>query len=385
MDLVGPALHQVVGRRQRKFLAEADAAADPGDVSQVEGVVALGGGRPHLRTHGVVQIDCGLHHALTDSCHGTREAAQEPLHDGREDAAQTFGLEGRDENQIVVALVSACQIGPSGSGRAHGSDEVEVDQVPELRRLPVVPTTRVHPLPQQLDGRLRAVDLLRGHVQVVDENQAALAQWGAEGALPALVELAVDDVLSLLGCRLGAERECDRSVFVLVEPLQQLLLNDDCLAGACQAGIEHVVPAGDERLQEEGLAHRVCRRDSDRVHLCLLRDLEGRDLLRPHLPFVGLSIWVVVVDGAIGWERRLREWPEVGIIADQVVRILDFLTHLNAFDELVHNNAALRVGHRTERPYYRQPKAVIDLGLLFLRWQVFRLHLRVEWQLDLQQ
>ena len=67
----------------------------------------------------------------------------------------------------------------------------------------------------QLDGRPRAVGLALRHVEVVDEEHEALAEHRPPHgvrqprvlvlALPPLLELAVEDVLRLVGRRLRGE------------------------------------------------------------------------------------------------------------------------------------------------------------------------------------
>lgn len=57
------------------------------------------------------------------------------------------------------------------------------------------PAPVVEPLPEQLDRRLRAVELLRGHVDIVHKQDKFLASGGAEHAFPTLLTLAVDQVL----------------------------------------------------------------------------------------------------------------------------------------------------------------------------------------------
>ena len=80
--------------------------------------------------------------------------------------------------------------------RSHGTAKIDVNQVAELAdRLAVVPAAEVHPLAEELDGRLRAEHLERRHVQVVDEEDEVLAERGAEDALAPLVQLRVDEVL----------------------------------------------------------------------------------------------------------------------------------------------------------------------------------------------
>jgi hypothetical protein len=58
-----------------------------------------------------------------------------------------------------------------------------------------LPPSMVHELAQQLNGRLGAVLLHHGHVQVIYKHDRVLAHWGAVDALAPLVEFAVNDVL----------------------------------------------------------------------------------------------------------------------------------------------------------------------------------------------
>lgn len=61
----------------------------------------------------------------------------------------------------------------------------------------MVLTREVHKLPQQLNRRLRPVNLQRWHVEVVDEEHLPLGGRGAEHAAPASLQLAVYYVLRI--------------------------------------------------------------------------------------------------------------------------------------------------------------------------------------------
>lgn len=93
-----------------------------------------------------------------------------------------------------VALGYTCA---SSTRRAHGSDKLHVDKLPECILLAVVPSPMVHPLPQYFNWWLCAVCLLRGHVEVIYEDDARNSQRRAKHAFAALVELGIDGVLSL--------------------------------------------------------------------------------------------------------------------------------------------------------------------------------------------
>ena len=56
----------------------------------------------------------------------------------------------------------------------------------------------IHPLPKQLNGRLRPVGLQRRHVEVIDEEHRVLSQRGSEYSLAAFVEFSVDQILKKL-------------------------------------------------------------------------------------------------------------------------------------------------------------------------------------------
>ena len=86
-----------------------------------------------------------------------------------------------------------------------GATRLHIDDAAHAQRLPVVPPAVVGELADELDGRLRAVALALGHVQIVDEDGEGLAEHGAPQrereagvlvlALPALLELRVEKVL----------------------------------------------------------------------------------------------------------------------------------------------------------------------------------------------
>ena len=62
-------------------------------------------------------------------------------------------------------------------------------------------------LPKNFDCRLSPILLLLGHVQIVDENYALLADVGPKVRLPSLLQFTVNHVLSLVGTSLS--RECN--------------------------------------------------------------------------------------------------------------------------------------------------------------------------------
>jgi hypothetical protein len=99
--------------------------------------------------------------------------------------------------------------GGRGGGRARSEGPAHATQRPpllsgktgatqantRLPRSPDPPAPVVHPLAQQLNGRLREVLFALGHVEVVHEHHVALARGRPEHALAPLVHLGVQDVL----------------------------------------------------------------------------------------------------------------------------------------------------------------------------------------------
>lgn len=85
----------------------------------------------------------------------------------------------------------------SSTWRAHGSHELDVNKLAEGVFLAIIPPPMVHPLSQDFDRWLRAIGLLGGHVEVVDEDNTRHPQRRAKDPLAAFIKLRVDDVLCL--------------------------------------------------------------------------------------------------------------------------------------------------------------------------------------------
>lgn len=83
----------------------------------------------------------------------------------------------------------SCRV-PSSARRTHRAHEPNVYEPPKLTNsFAIVPPSVVHPLSQQLYGRLGTVDLQRRHVEIVNEEDELLAKWRTEYALSTFVEL----------------------------------------------------------------------------------------------------------------------------------------------------------------------------------------------------
>ena len=70
---------------------------------------------------------------------------------------------------------------------AHASDELGVFDILCALLLEVIPEGVLHPLTEDLEGRLRAEHLLLRHVEVVDEDDESLATRRREGILSPLL------------------------------------------------------------------------------------------------------------------------------------------------------------------------------------------------------
>ena len=100
-----------------------------------------------------------------------------PVEYGAEDGLHARVLHLDKAQMIEVPREASGDRIAAAAGRTHGAAEVDVDQVAELAdRLAIVPALEVHPLADELNGRLGAVRLQRRHVQIVDEEHKVFAQ-----------------------------------------------------------------------------------------------------------------------------------------------------------------------------------------------------------------
>ena len=150
------------------------------NVAQVEEVVRLGRRGQEVQSDGVVDVDGGLDHGRGEA--GDRRLVlslgQKPVHDGHEDARQGLVREGHKVEHIEVPDVPLRDEGAPAPRGPHGGDELDVNELAVHVLVPVVPPRVVHPLPQDLDGGLRAVRLLGGHVEVVHHDVVHLLRQG---------------------------------------------------------------------------------------------------------------------------------------------------------------------------------------------------------------
>ena len=96
----------------------------------------------------------------------------------------------------------------------------------------LVPPPLVQILPHQLNGRLRPVFLLCGHVEVIHKQDAVPLRFRSVLSLANLVQFAIDDVLGLHGGGLRGEAQLDGHVLISWQFVENEVLDVDGLAGS---------------------------------------------------------------------------------------------------------------------------------------------------------
>ena len=231
-----------------------------GQVAQVERVVRLGGRRQELLGHAAVHLHRRVNHGLD----ALREVAREPARDRQEpavDAAQD-GLHARvgrwrDVQHVEVPEEARRHLLPPAAGRrARTNQRGVLDVLPE-ELLAVVEAPEVLELPQELDGRLRAVRLARGHVDVVHEEHDLFVRGRAELGLAFFLQLRLDQELRVV--RRGLRREVDhhRHQVLLLGVLREVIHDDHALAHARPAGQKQALVHLEAPLEQKRKPRRV--------------------------------------------------------------------------------------------------------------------------------
>ena len=200
-----------------------DALEHFGQVPQVVSVMGLGRGGPELFLDSLEYVNGGVNNLLFEFHNGIRELLghQEPLHDHVINDLQRLDSKGLHVYFRKVPEVSLSYMVAANSRGAHGCYELDLLAALEVLAVFVVefiPTARVHPLSQQLDGRLRSVLLLLRHVQVIheDDHPPVLSR---HIALPPLFQLRLHEFLCLFGGSLSAESNAQVSPDLIVVEL----------------------------------------------------------------------------------------------------------------------------------------------------------------------
>ena len=206
--LVHAELEQDVGGVAGVFVDHAHALHDTRHVSEVEEVVALGGGR----LEGFDGADGG--EAVEDEVHDFLDLAADLSVEALRGEVEDGGVDALDLQSAGHGHVDDVELGgepvrdgvPAPGRRRHRAEEVGfLDFDEELQGRSFVPASVLDQLLDQLEGRLRPELVELGHVEVVDEDDSFLPVVRPELPFRAGVQLRLDDLLELLGGGLGGE------------------------------------------------------------------------------------------------------------------------------------------------------------------------------------
>ena len=199
-DFVAPQPHKLLGLGHGDGVCHADAHHHASKVSQVEEVMALGGGGQQRFERSLVDVHGCLYGVgrlpLDVGGHGI--FLEDVLHDARKDAHHRLIVKLCDADHVEPSEESRRDEGAPAAWRAHGCHIHHVFNSEERLFFELKPPAVIHILAQNLDGRLRAIRLLGGHVEVVDKGDALFADRRSVHAFATLVEFGFDDVLRLL-------------------------------------------------------------------------------------------------------------------------------------------------------------------------------------------
>ena len=284
----------------RRSRNHGDTLPNLAQVAHVVRVVALGRRREKFLADGVVNFQRRLDQVgrLGHNLEREVSATTPPVHDGAVDPREGSVVELAHRDEVEVAKKPRGDWVSAAARRTHRRRELHVDELSHRELGPIVPSLVIHKLTEELDGRLRAVLLQLGHVQIVDEDDRALANRWPEDTLTALIELRVDDVLNLVGARLRRERALHVLKLGLIL-LVQGLFDVHRLTRARRAAEQHVFPVGDQQIEEEPVPDRVDGGDDDVLKLELLAHRRDVNRLEPISPLERLLVEVKVVHGAL--------------------------------------------------------------------------------------
>jgi hypothetical protein len=153
----------------------------------------------------------------------------------------------------------------------------------------------VHPLSEKLNGWLSAVELLLGHVEVIDEDAVLLACGWAVDTLSSLLELLIESVLGLVGSGLGRERDWD-ALELLGKLLVEELSNVDCLSSTSWSWTEDVLAVSHKKFLDELHSNGVECWHDDFIEARLSDNREWTDGVGPNHPLFLLLVVLVVID-----------------------------------------------------------------------------------------
>lgn len=169
---------------------------------------------------------------------------------GREYLRDARVVERVYDEQPEMAEKPRVHVLPAAAGRPDGGQQQDVLDVHFGRVLQVVPVTVVQVLSEQLDGRLRAVLLLDGHVHVVDEYHAHLARRRPVHAAFAFDQFGRDHFLREIRRRLSRERDERRHVLVQRQFVHHVVSDVETFARARRTEQQQRFPMADEHIDQ---------------------------------------------------------------------------------------------------------------------------------------
>ena len=176
---------------------------DARKIAQIKGVMRFGGSWQKVGDGALVHLQrCGddLGHNLFE---GVVEGLghEVPVEDAREYGGHGLVVELVDGDDVEVAEEAGRDVVAAAARRPHRAHRLDVGELDFGLVLAVVPVPVVVPLAEELDGRLGAVRLHLGHVHVVHEDYALLADWRAEHSFSTLQtkHLGVSGLLEFIG------------------------------------------------------------------------------------------------------------------------------------------------------------------------------------------
>lgn len=217
--LVSPQLDEIVFISDGLGAGLGDTLEDLRHISQVISVMRFSRSRSEFSGQFLVSADGTNNHLLFESA-DTRSVGglivlhEVPFHNRVEnDVEGTVGV-GLNVKGVEMADESASDHGLSSSGRSHSSSHRELGNLTEilLFTLDLEPALVVHPLTEQLNGRLSSVNSglfdLR-HAQVIDEHDSSAVAFGDVVTLTKLHQFSIENILGLTSGGLGGESHAD--------------------------------------------------------------------------------------------------------------------------------------------------------------------------------
>mmetsp|Transcript_150542 Transcript_150542/g.484029 ORF Transcript_150542/g.484029 Transcript_150542/m.484029 type:complete len:317 (+) Transcript_150542:5341-6291(+) len=181
------------------------ALEDLGNITQVEGVVRPRWCRQQLFATLVVQLDGATDGSVGQTLNLLFELLQEASDDGPENGVHGFlARRGHAQHMRMPGEARGHRI-PASSWRGCAEQQSHVFDVLPLEFFAVEEAALVLALPQQLNGRLRAILFNKRHVNIIDEDHDRFVHWCAQQSLALLVEFPLNGHLCLVSFCLGAE------------------------------------------------------------------------------------------------------------------------------------------------------------------------------------